>query len=156
MPKALVEVKVVQSGVPLAADPTKMEDDSLWEAIAALHAEDAMLDSVSRDLLRRENPTAMQASVVAETKLRVEDPLVRMVRTLESSIAVDSVKNEYRLHREIHRWLSESSEQPDVESLNERVYAELFLTPSSDPWLGLAPADVYTALPNAGVVAGRR
>ena len=27
----------------------------------------------------------------------------------------------------------------DVDTLNEWVYAELFLTPSSDPWLGLAP-----------------
>jgi hypothetical protein len=76
---------------------------------------------------------------------------VRMVRALESSVALDTVKNEYRLHREIHRWLSDASDQPDVETLNERVYAELFLTPSSDPWLGLAPADVYTALPNGGV-----
>jgi hypothetical protein len=33
-----------------------------------------------------------------------------------------------------------------VEPLNERVYAELFLTPSSDPWLGLKPDDVFTGL----------
>jgi methylglutaconyl-CoA hydratase len=26
------------------------------------------------------------------------------------------------------------------------VYAELFLTPSSDPWLGLLPAEAYAAL----------
>jgi hypothetical protein len=40
----------------------------------------------------------------------------------------------------------------DVNELNERVYAQLFLTPSSDPWLGLIPGDVYTALDNNGVV----
>jgi hypothetical protein len=39
-----------------------------------------------------------------------------------------------------------------VDQLNERVYAELFLTPSSDPWLGLVTPDVYTALDNGGVV----
>ena len=38
----------------------------------------------------------------------------------------------------------------DVDALNEWVYAELFLTPSSDPWLGLAPRDVYTALDGGG------
>jgi hypothetical protein len=66
------------------------------------------------------------------------------------------VRNEYQLHRRIHQWLAEASYRPDVESLNERVYAEVFLTPSSDPWLGLAPGDVYTALPNGGVVAAKR
>jgi hypothetical protein len=35
--------------------------------------------------------------------------------------------------------------------LNERVYADLLLTPSSDTWLGLMPADTYTALEDNGV-----
>jgi hypothetical protein len=39
-----------------------------------------------------------------------------------------------------------------VEKLNEKVYAELFLTPRSDPWLGLLSVDVYTALDNGGIV----
>jgi hypothetical protein len=33
------------------------------------------------------------------------------------------------------------------------VYAELFLTPSSDPWLGLVPEGAYTALTNGGLTA---
>jgi hypothetical protein len=40
----------------------------------------------------------------------------------------------------------------NFDSLNEWVYAELFLTPSKDPWLGLAPSDVYTALDGNGRV----
>lgn len=39
----------------------------------------------------------------------------------------------------------------DVQEFNEQVYAQLFLTPNSDPWLGLYSADVYTALDNGGV-----
>jgi hypothetical protein len=39
----------------------------------------------------------------------------------------------------------------DLAALNEWVYAELFLTPSKDPWLGLAPPDVYTALDGNGL-----
>jgi hypothetical protein len=35
--------------------------------------------------------------------------------------------------------------------LNERVYAQLFLTPGSDPWLGLLSPDVYTALEGGGI-----
>jgi hypothetical protein len=43
----------------------------------------------------------------------------------------------------------------NLDALNERVYTELFLTPSSDPWLGLMPADTYTALERGGVVANQ-
>jgi hypothetical protein len=38
-----------------------------------------------------------------------------------------------------------------VNALNKRVYAELFLTPGTDPWLGLVPADTYTALDGGGI-----
>jgi hypothetical protein len=40
----------------------------------------------------------------------------------------------------------------DVAVLNEKVYTELFLTPKSDPWLGLKPSDAYSALDHDGVV----
>jgi hypothetical protein len=146
------QADLARAGVTLAVDPMQLDDDEIWQRIAALYAEDARLDQSSRDLIRSQNPTAATAVPLAETKAWVENPLVRMVRALEGSIAVDTVKNEYRLHREIHRWLADAqATATDVETLNERVYAELFLTPSSDPWLGLAPADVYTALPNAGL-----
>ena len=36
--------------------------------------------------------------------------------------------------------------------LMKKVYAELFMTPRSDPWLGLMMSDTYTAIENAGVV----
>ena len=37
---------------------------------------------------------------------------------------------------------------PDVswERLNARVYSELFLTPRSDPWLGLVSPDAFTGI----------
>jgi len=38
-----------------------------------------------------------------------------------------------------------------VNKLNEKVYASLFLTPGSDPWLGLFSTDLYTALDNGGI-----
>jgi hypothetical protein len=34
----------------------------------------------------------------------------------------------------------------ELEPLNARVYAELFLTPASDPWLGLFAPDTYAVL----------
>ncbi len=84
----------------------------------------------------------------------VETPLVRMMRNFQRSIAEDTVRNEYLLHSQIHRWLSDPSQialSGDVSTLNKRVYAELFLTPDSDPWLGLVPADTYSALDDGGV-----
>jgi hypothetical protein len=66
-------------------------------------------------------------------------------------MALDTVRNEYLLQPKIYEWLLSSSFN-DVESLNERVYSQLFLTPSSDPWLGLAPGDAYTAIDNEGVI----
>jgi hypothetical protein len=68
-------------------------------------------------------------------------------------MALDTVKNEYALHRQVHDWFAAGQTSGDVDALNERVYAELFLTPSSDPWLGLAPGDVYTALDRGGLTA---
>lgn len=155
-PKGRVERPLVAAALPTAATPDQLTDEGLWQAIAALHAGDAELDEASREVIRGQNPTAAAAGRLAITKRLVEDPLVRLVRSLQESIALDTVRNEYQLHRRIHSWLAEAAYRPDVETLNERVYAEVFLTPSSDPWLGLAPADVYTALPEGGVVGSGR
>lgn len=154
--KYVVERSLVKAAVPASATPEKLDDEETWRKIAALHAEEAQLDQASRDLIRSENPTAVVAGRLAITKRVVEDPLVRLVRSLEGSIALDTVRNEYQLHRRIHGWLADGAYRPDVEALNSRVYAEVFLTPDRDPWLGLAPADAYTALPNGGVVTANR
>jgi hypothetical protein len=102
--------------------------------------------------MRAKKPTAVDASHRAFTKYVVEDPLVRTVRNLERSIAEDTVRNEYLLHAKIHEWFVQGFATADVEKLNSKVYAELFLTPDSDPWLGLVPRDTYTALENGGLV----
>jgi hypothetical protein len=127
-------------------------DGSPWAAIAALHREDAKLDSGSVALMRAKHPPAREAGFVAVAKMAVEDPILRVVHTFEASIAVDTVRNEQRLHRAVHGWLARGEGDGSVEGLNERVYAELFLTPSSDPWLGLASEDDYCALEGGGLV----
>jgi hypothetical protein len=93
---------------------------------------------------------------VAVTKRIAEDPLVRMLAKLHASIAVDTVRNEYDLHRRLHQWWATGTAPQDVEQLNDKVYAELFLTPRSDPWIGLLPADVYSGLENNGVSPEKR
>lgn len=151
-PKRLLEARLVEAANVTRVLPESVEDEKTWEAIASLHSEEARLDEASRTLIRGQRPLAAAAGRLALTKRRVEDPMLRLFASFEASIALDTVKNEYQFHRRIHEWLAAADYRPDVETLNERVYAELFLTPSSDPWLGLAPTNVYTALPNGGVV----
>jgi hypothetical protein len=97
-------------------------------------------------------PNARIAAIRTASKFRAEDPLLRVLAQLQSSIAQDTIQNEYTLHRQIHHWFATG--EPVVrsfETFNERVYAELFLTPKSDPWLGLAPPDAYPALEGSGL-----
>jgi hypothetical protein len=150
VPKQMIERPLVRAALPAETIPMNVTDDRLWQLIAQMHAADSKLDPASVRLISSQNPVAAHAAKLARTKADVESPLVRMVRTLEGSIATDTVRNEYQFHRQIHEWLANEPGM-EVEGFNERVYAQLFLTPSSDPWLGLAPADTYTALPNAGV-----
>jgi hypothetical protein len=126
-------------------------DDELWKAIADLHREDVRLDESSIAVMRQEFPRAAAAGRLSESKGRVEDPMLRVVRTFENSMSLDTVRNEYLLHRRVHERLADSTTGAmEFDALNEWVYAELFLTPSKDPWLGLAPSDVYTALDGDG------
>lgn len=125
-------------------------DDDVWQAVANLHREDVKLDEASVAVVRKEFPAAV-AMRAAVSKSRQEDPVLRMVRAFEDSIALDTVRNEYLLHRRAHeKFAAMDTAASNVDTLNEWVYAELFLTPSSDPWLGLAPNDVYTALDQDG------
>jgi hypothetical protein len=149
--KGAVEMPMLRA---IALDPADaLKDattDAVWGRIAELHRAEVALDAASVALIRAQNPTAAQAGPRAVFKYVAEDPLVRMVRNLQGSIALDTVRNQYLFHRQIHQWLA-AQPLPQLDTLNDRVYAELFLTPRTDPWLGLLPADTYTALENGGV-----
>ena len=68
-----------------------------------------------------------------------------LLRNLRRTVAIDTIYNEYELHRRIHEWFA-MGQVRDLATLNERIYDELFLTPSNDPWLGLKPEAVFTAI----------
>ncbi|HET9226151.1 MAG TPA: hypothetical protein VFR31_05760, partial [Thermoanaerobaculia bacterium] len=105
--------------------------------IAESRRKDIHLDEESRAFLLR--------------KHGVTDPAEarRLVDAFEATLAQDEVINEYRTGPAILRELSdpEKNQGLDLEAFNEWVYAEVFLAPLSDPWMGLAPEDVYVALP---------
>ena len=164
MAKVAVEWNLVRALEPKFTALTATTNDAAWRRIAALpaHRDDARLGAHSRAMVRAKHaptvPDAREASRLAVGKRMQEDPVLRLVTNFERSIAEDTVRNEYVLHRRIHEWfvtrLPETidAQKRGPDALNERVYAELFLTPSSDPWLGLVPQDAYSALDGAGVV----
>jgi hypothetical protein len=80
----------------------------------------------------------------------------RLVKSFEKSVALDEVINEYRTGPAILKRLKEPEtwKDFDLEAFNLWVYEEVFRTPLSDPWLGLAPEDVFTALPPSTRTAG--
>ncbi len=151
LPKHAAEAPILAAALNVSLDSlASATGEAEWGAIAQLHAGDAQLDPASRRLIAREHPTAAAAEPRTITKGFVETPLVRMLRNFQQAIALDTVRNEYLLHRQIHEWFATNS-PANLEALNARVYAELFLTPASDPWLGLVPPDTYTALENCGI-----
>ena len=119
-------------------------DEAVWTRIASLHADDSRLDQDSIALIRKQNSSEAATAVK-------DEQLLRTVSNFERYLAFDTVRNEYKMHSKLHAWLSTGMRIEDVETLNERVYKDLFLTPSSDPWLGLYSPDTYTALENGGI-----
>lgn len=138
--KAVMVERPVLRGM---SDSPKLLDsigsDAGWLTIAALHAEDATLDQATGGLMSFKDPALRGAS------------LQSAIIALERAVAEDTVRNEYVFRSRIHRWLATGAVSSDVGSLNEKIYAELFLTPSSDAWLGLRPAGSYSGIDNDGV-----
>lgn len=137
MGKRMVERPLTRAAAP-AEPAAAIEPEVAWAPLARVHAADAVLDANSVRLMRAQNPGLDEAA------------LGRVVARFQEAVALDTVRDLYDFRRRILGWLAEA---PGVglEELNRRVYAELFLTPRSDPWLGLLPADTYSALGNDGV-----
>ncbi|MSU59420.1 MAG: hypothetical protein EXS35_14825 [Pedosphaera sp.] len=126
-------------------------DDAIWQRIGDLHTDTARVDESARALIREKAPTAIAAAQFTRLKAFVENPVLRQIRNLERSISEDTARNEYLFHTRIHDWLANGAAPAEVDKLNTKVYAELFLTPDSDPWLGLLPNDTFAALENDGI-----
>jgi hypothetical protein len=129
-------------------------DEAIWQRIGNLHADEARVDERARALIGEKAPSATAAAARTTSKTFVESPMLRQIRNLEHSISEDTARNEYLFHTKIHEWLA-SGVAPAVDQLNARVYAELFLTPDSDPWLGLRAEDTFAALENDGIVLNK-
>ncbi len=138
--KAITETSILR-GMNIVADELgKITDEAAWKKIAELHPDDAVLDSRAMTLIKYQNPSMS------------EDDFKSLVNKFQGLVALDTVRNEYLMHTKLYTWLMKDPARDDVEKLNKKVYDSLFMTPQSDPWLGLFSSDLYTALGNGGVV----
>ncbi|HEY0384926.1 MAG TPA: hypothetical protein VGC64_02900 [Pyrinomonadaceae bacterium] len=166
MSKAITETSIINSITYEAQLLAEATDNETWNKIAARHAGDAKLDGASLALMRRQSsstndaPQGVKASAAsasradsasnADSASRAE-VFAQLVSNFERYVALDTVRNEYLMHTKLHAWLSMGMYSDNLDDLNQKVYSELFLTPGSDPWLGLYSPDTYTALEGGGV-----
>jgi hypothetical protein len=118
----------------------QITDQTAWEKLAQRYTNDTKLDTRSIALISAKQTT--------NTEFRT---IPSILRSFESAMALDTVRNEYLLHSQLYQWFMKDSGTLTLNALNDKVYAELFLTPSSDPWLGLLPSDSYSAIDNDGI-----
>lgn len=125
------------------AGPSQMlagiTDEAAWRKIAQLHADAGTIDERSIALMRRQNASLSDQEFAA------------MLRKFQESITLDTVRNEYLMHTKLYPWLWNDPSRSDLAKFNDKVYAEIFLTPGSDPWVGLLTRDVYVGIDDAGV-----
>ncbi len=119
---------------------TNITDAETWQKLADRYAQDATLDSNSRQLIQRKTG---KPSIAA---------LTPTLKAFENSMALDSIRNEYLLHSQLHEWfLANQASTRTIDALNTRVYDQLFLTPNRDPWLGLVGPDSFSAIDRDGI-----
>lgn len=132
--KAVVELPVLRSlqprELPVAAAPLP--------PVAPANTKSARLDSGSLRLMRE------HLGDVPDFEGRVA--------ALEGAIAQDEALNERRLRPAVLGLIRNYAPAIGLETLTDRIYGEVFRTPSSDPFLGLESADLYNGLPRNGLV----
>jgi hypothetical protein len=145
MGKSVVEMPIARA---IALDlPASSEADVVpWGAIGAGLRGEVKLDEGARAVMRAKAPLDWRRG----QPVPLDDAgFATLVDTFETHVAEDMVKNEYFFRAQIRQWLA-AEPSMSLAALNERVYAELFLTPASDPWLGLVPPVIYTGIQGDG------
>ena len=146
--KMVTEVSILQAISRDTDALGSVTDEAAWTRIAAHHLADAQLDQRSLGLIQRQTQKLFttDSAGTGPTKLN------KLVKKFQLNIALDTVRNEYVMHSKLHAWLIADPLRNNLGAFNEKVYAQLFLTPRSDRWLGLFSEETYTALEDGGVI----
>jgi hypothetical protein len=125
--------------------------EARWQLIAREHLGDATLDDKTREVVTLKFPTAATVAPLTTSKMLVESPMLKAIRNLQTTAALDSVRNNYLLRTKILAFLeSPPARNYSLSEVNDWVYARIFLTPKDDPWLGLAPQNVFSGIAQNG------
>jgi len=132
--------------------------NALWQRVTQMHTIQVGFDPGVRELMGRKLPAqpqnfpnAMTASLAAVGKSAVEVPMLRTFSLFGESAALDTAKNNYMLRTKIFDYLiGSSARSTTLDQINDWIYARIFLTPGQDPWLGLAPQGIFTAIDGNG------
>jgi hypothetical protein len=138
--RPLVRIVVGRDDVPRLIAETTEQD---WDRIAETFLAGSRLDESSKGLMNR---------LHTDPEARTDETCpTSTIESFERSIALDTARNLYLHRRTILEWIVDEGLPTDLVAFNERVYGQLFLTPSSDPWIGLVPADVFTGIEGEGL-----
>jgi hypothetical protein len=148
-------VRTLQLGTQLPLEQARGLDRTaaVWNQIGA-----ALAARVAPSRLDRRS-RALFAALEPADWARAGQPLPAagvdaLIAAFEASMTRDAAYNELVLHQQIHARLAARPAATLLE-LNRWVYAELFLTPAEDPWLGMATPDAWSGLPRDGVARTR-
>ena len=122
-----------------------IEPYEVMHLIELFPSDDGVRMTLSFDAMHDEQWTGMAVQGWGEE-------LEKLIGEFELTIGVDAFLNEFERHQAV-RQIIVANPNITVEELNNRIYAELFGTPASDPWLGMATRGAFTALPGDGVTA---
>ena len=104
-----------------------------------------VLDAQSRALIERLHD-AVPAELVASPA-----QLEGMLGRLEQTVVADSAIDQLQLRPRIAEKIAATGGTLGFDELDAWIYAEVFKTPRSDAWLGLAPRTDFTGLPGDGI-----
>ena len=122
--------------------------DPRWTLLA--NSQLVHLAANSHALLKTQRPPAEAPMAISVTKSIAEIPILQAVRPIENAIAKDTAFNLYALQTKIDDWFANSTAPADYHDFTNRIYADIFLMPLDDPWLGLSPNTNHLALDNGG------
>ncbi len=148
---ATLKAEVPAKGSLTEAELEGLTSDGRWHQIAELHWNNVIFDPNVRQLVATKFPDAQKAAPIATSKMLVESPMLRVFGNLSRATSLDTVRNNYLLRTRILAQMNDAESQNwSLAQLNDWVYAKIFLTPNQDPWLGLAPPDVFAAIDGNG------
>lgn len=146
--KAIVEIPQLRSLGMIALEDLPDDQTGAWATIGQklwdIHASGPRASSVLDD-----------ASLALVRQLAGPRPSREfggsMLERLDQHIVADTALNQLKLRTAIRGQLVQRPND-DFATLNAWIYTNVFLTPASDPWLGLLPRTDFTGLPGDGVV----